>query len=218
MGLSLKFRDLLPQAVVSELDQLVSGVNGWLTQEHKDDGSHADVTADTVTLQGAQVGEMFDLAYTSTRFFAEGAAVWTVSSGNQLFFRGSRIGQMVFVEFNLQGTAIATDTPGSLFIRLPELHALPSRDSSGSPGYHVGGILNWTDIGGGTNGIGLVSAQAQSFSGGVPSTILQLDKCRDSSSASSMFGNWPISANLWIQGSIWFPVERDNVAVPYYGS
>lgn len=215
---SLKFRDQLPDPTARELDQLTAAYNALLQAEHHGDGSHAAMTADSLTLQTARVGEYDNEVFDAIRFFGEGSAVWTVTSSNVLYFRVSRIGQLAFIQFNLQGTTIATDTSGSLFIRVPELHAIPSRDSAGSPGYHTAGILNWSDNQNGTNGIGLVSAQAQSFSGAVPSTLLQLDKCRDGTSASSMFGDWPISNNLWISGSGWFMVEPNNVATPYFGS
>jgi hypothetical protein len=218
MALALKFRDKLPAGVVDELDQLVGAIKGWWSPEHNDDGSHGDVNADSLTLQDGRVGELTDIAFDASRFFAEGASVWTVQSADQSYLRYSRIGQLAFVQFNLQGTGITVDTSGSLFVRLPELHALPTRDSAGSPAYHTGGILNWSDHAGGTNGIGLVSAQAQAFAGAVPSTLLQLDKCIDGTSAASMFGDWPITADLWISGSCWFTVEPNNVAVPYFGS
>lgn len=214
----LRFRSQLPGIVAAELESLVATLRGFLGLEHNDDGTHGDVTADSLTLQGATVGTFDAIAHDSTRFFAEGSAVWTVAAGDQVFFRASRIGQLVFVQFSFESTAITVDTSGSLFIRLPEFHAIPSRDSGGSISYQVGGVLYWNDLTNSKSGMGQVSAIAQDFSNTVPSTLLQLDKMQDGTSAASMFSTWAISANLWIQGSCWFAVEPDNVAVPYYGS
>jgi hypothetical protein len=215
--LDLLFRGQLGETVGAELDHLTASIRGVLSTEHNDDGTHSDVTATSLTLQGATVGTIDEIAHDATRFFAEGSAVWTVSSDDLLYMRTSRIGQLVFVQFSLQTTVITTDTSESLFIRLPEFAAIPGRDSGGSLTYQVGGVLYWSDIEHSTSGMGQVSAIAQDFTNAVPSTLLQLDRMRDGTSASSMFGAWPISNNLTIHGSCWFAVQPDNIAVPFYG-
>lgn len=216
--IDLQFRGELPQSTRDELEQLTARVRGILRSEHNDDGTHGDVTVTSLTVQNAAVGAITALPYDSARYFAEGSSVWTVQEADQLYFRASRIGQLVFVQFNLQETAITTDTSGSLYIRMPEFHAIPARNSGGSPSYQVGGVLEWQDNQAGTSGMGQVSALAQDFSNAVPSTLLQLDRARDATSASSMFSAWPITNNLWIAGSCWFVVEPNNDAVPYFGS
>lgn len=216
--LDLLFRGQLGETVGAELDHLTASIRAVLSTEHNDDGTHSDVTAASLTLQGATVGTIDSLAYDAARFFAEGSAVWTVSSDDLLYLRSSRIGQLVFVQFNLQTTVITTDTSESLFIRLPEFAAIPGRDSGGSVTYQVGGVLYWSDLEHSTSGMGQVSAIAQDFSNAVPSTLLQLDRTKDGTSAASMFSPWPISNNLAIQGSCWFTVQPDNTPVPFYGA
>lgn len=52
MAISLKFRDMIPQWAIDELDQLVSAIRAFLitpTGEHNNDGSHADITANSIT-------------------------------------------------------------------------------------------------------------------------------------------------------------------------
>lgn len=219
MGLGLKFREKLPDDVVGEFDNLFAAVRGFFFSEHNEDGTHSAVVADSVELQGATVGTLTDVAYDASRFFASGASVWTVSSDDQVYFKYSRIGQLVHVAFAFQTMAITVDTSASLYMRLPELHAMAIRASAtGSPAYFIGGVLNWNDITNGTSGMGMVSAQAQAFSGSVPSTIIQLDRCKDGTSAASMFSAWAISANFNFSGSCWFMCEPNNIAVPFYGS
>lgn len=214
----LRFRAQLPEMVAAEFDSFLSAVRGYLGNEHTDTGGHRDVRPESLTLQGATVGTLDTISYDSARYFAEGSAVWAVAAADQVFLRASRIGQLVFVQFSLQGTDLSVDTSGSLFLRLPEFHAIPSRDSGGSPAYQVGGVLSWRDAQNSTAGMGQVSAVAQDFSNDAPSTLLQLDKMRDGTSAASMFSTWAISNDLWIQGSCWFVVEPNNVATPFYGS
>src|SRR5574341_1294247 len=46
---SLGFRELLDFGTVTEMEHQAGKVSGYLLEEHKDDGSHGDVTADSVT-------------------------------------------------------------------------------------------------------------------------------------------------------------------------
>jgi hypothetical protein len=46
---SVTFRDILSASTLQELDQLCSLLQGYLSSQHKADGSHSAVTADTVT-------------------------------------------------------------------------------------------------------------------------------------------------------------------------
>jgi hypothetical protein len=49
---SLTFANLLENATRAELEQLVSLFVGYLSAQHKEDGSHSDITADSVTVAG----------------------------------------------------------------------------------------------------------------------------------------------------------------------
>lgn len=49
--ISLAWRDILPTNVVNELDQLVAGIRSYLFTEHTQEGSHSDVTADSLTVR-----------------------------------------------------------------------------------------------------------------------------------------------------------------------
>lgn len=202
----------------AEFEHLTASISAFAEKEHNGDGTHGDITAASLTLQGARAGEIVSLAYDSGRYVTLDAAVWTVTAANQQYLRASRIGQLVFVQFALEQTTITVDTPSSLYIRLPEMHALPARDIYGSPSYQVGGLLFWYDNQHFTSGMGQVSAQAQDFANTVPSTLLQLDLVKDGTSDASMYHVWPFTNDLRIQGSCWFAVEPNNEAVPFYGA
>lgn len=187
----------------------------FLDQEHNADGSHKDVVADSVTLQGAVVGELIDLPFDARRFSAYGAnCTWTVDSTDQIALRASRIGQLVFVQFRFDGTALAgVDTPDSLEITLPEFHMLPAI-SGATPAALTGGSLLWSDSAAGTNGIGLVQAIAYNFTGTIPATSISLLRQNPASSASQQ---WPMSANFSVNGCCWFITTIDNASTPFYG-
>lgn len=50
MAFEVVFRERLPQEVLDELDQHNATLSGYLDEEHKEDGSHGDVTADSVVV------------------------------------------------------------------------------------------------------------------------------------------------------------------------
>jgi hypothetical protein len=208
MAFGLKFREQLTGAIRDEFEQLVASLNGWSRTEHNGDGSHSDISADSVTLQGAPVGTLIDLPYDATRFFAEPSAVWTVQAGDLDYLKATRIGQIVTVWFRVQNTAITVDAAQDLQIRLPELHAIPVVGVAGSLTQVWGcGMVRWIDGGNLTNGIAFVDAQA-----GGQETYLSLARIDPTTGEST---TWPTTSDLDLYGSICFPVEPNNVATEY---
>src|SRR5690242_7021073 len=49
---SLSFAQMLDNATRQELEQFVSLLTGYLSQQHTDTGAHGDVTASTITVSG----------------------------------------------------------------------------------------------------------------------------------------------------------------------
>src|SRR4051812_14388542 len=84
-------RDQLQQ----DLQRLQTAITAGWGQEHNPDGSHGDVVADSLDLQGAAVGEWVDLPYSAARFDTDGSGVWTVDATDVNYLRMSRIGQIV---------------------------------------------------------------------------------------------------------------------------
>lgn len=215
--ITLKFRDILQSVpgLVDEFDNVLAKVGGLLESQHNDDGSHGDVVAESVSLQGAKVGELISLPYDARRFATYGAnCTWTVDEADQIALRASRIGQLVFVQFRYETTVLAgVDTPDSLEITLPEFHMLPAISGT-SPAALTGGSLLWQDVAAGTNGIGLVQAIAYNFSGTIPATSISLLR---QNPASSTAQQWALSANLFVNGFCWFVTTPDNASTPFYG-
>ena len=50
---TLTFPQQLPEQLRWELELLLAQIQGYLSHEHKGDGSHGDVTADSATVAGA---------------------------------------------------------------------------------------------------------------------------------------------------------------------
>ena len=55
MKLALKFRDVLPVMVREELDQVVATVRAFFGVQHKEDGSHGDLTCDSLVVNGVPI-------------------------------------------------------------------------------------------------------------------------------------------------------------------
>lgn len=197
--------------VQTDLRQMASQVNKSWSTEHTKDGGHADITATSVEIQGAGVGEWIDLPSSAGRFFAEGAAVWTVGAGTVNYLKAMRIGQAVWVMFSIVGSTITVDTPDALYIALPEFQAIATSGSTTSLQTWFGGGLEWADIEHSTVGIGNVDAQAQPISTN-PRTILSLNRITPTNAT---FSVWPITNELSVGGFAMFPVNYNNAALPY---
>jgi len=50
MKLGIQWRHELPPAVLKEIEALIAGLSAWSNEEHTDEGGHADVTAESVTI------------------------------------------------------------------------------------------------------------------------------------------------------------------------
>lgn len=192
-----------------ELLKLKSTVNTIWDIEHNTDGTHGDMSADSLSLQEARVGEIVELPYDSGRYTSVGGT-WTVGSDDQIYLRYSRLGQLVFVEFSLYGTVIAAATPDELIIRVAELAPLRTKteDSPSDTGTtHVVGSLFYQDnIVPANKGSGIVVASTQNI-GGRAATYLSL--------LTYNFAQWPTTTNMVVKGSGVFPLNRNNVLDPF---
>jgi hypothetical protein len=220
---TLRYSDILPSSTADELVSLSGQVGKFAETEHNEDGTHGDITADSVQLQGAAVGEVVDLAHDTARYHVSGGTSWTVSAASggtpsdQVYLRFSRIGQVVFLQFYIQTSEIV-GTPDFLIINIPELHAIPTRHSLGNPAVQIGGVCEWNDVQNGVDGIAEVSVLAENFAGAIPTTSIYLQRYGDDSLDAVRFRPFDASNDFWIYGSVTFFVERDNVATPFFGS
>lgn len=55
---SLGFRELLNDGTIQELEALLGKQSGYLLEEHNDDGSHGDITADSITADTGTIPSM----------------------------------------------------------------------------------------------------------------------------------------------------------------
>ena len=214
---NLRYRDILPSSTGDELDNLNGQLSAFAEQEHNEDGSHGAITADSVTVQGAAMGEVVDLAHDQARYEVNGGTSWTVASEDQVYLRFSRIAQTVFLQFFIQ-TSVVVGDPDFLIINLPELHAIPTRHSLGNPASQVAGICEWNDVTAGTTGIAEVAVIAENFSGPHPTTAIYLQRYGDNALDEINFVPFPATTELWIYGSVTFFVERDNSPHTFFGS
>lgn len=209
MSIGLLNRESLPPTTLSELDNLTTSLTAYLDAQHNQDGTHGDVTADTLELQGAQVGVWFDLPYSAARFQASvGGSVWTVTAANQVYLKAMRIGQLAHVMFQLNASTITVGATG-LLLWLPEFTCLPVGQQAAASTPYVGGIATWANVPAGTNGLSAVTAYAlpPASANGKSRTVLAIDQFGP---VNATFANFPVTADLNIIGSCWFPVTPNN--------
>jgi hypothetical protein len=210
---SLRYLDILPVTTGDEISSLCGQVSKFAEQQHNADGTHGAVTADSVQLQGALAGEVIDLPFDAARYDRIGGTSWTVSSGDQIYLRYTRIGQLVFLNFNIS-TSVIVGTPDTLVIRIPELHAIPTVPvGSSTPVVQGSGLCEWNDVEHGTDGSAQAIAIASDFGGVNPSTYLYLERLD-----ATGFVPFVASTDFGILGSLTFFVERDNMPHTFFGS
>ena len=215
MAINVNYRDGLDQQTVTELDNTTAHITGFLRQEHNADGSHADVTANSLSLGGAPVGEWVDIPYAAARYTTVDAAVWTVQEADVQYLKVARVGSIAFVCFRVVNTAITVDTAtNGLYIFLQQLNTFPRStnfsDPTLSPPFGIG-MIEWSRNNGGSGmqGLAYIDAYSSRFvlgSGGAGVT-LELTYINPSTGKPA---SWPIDTYDYIHGQIWFPLTPNN--------
>lgn len=205
-----------------QLQQLTSAINiGW-NQEHNSDGSHGDVVADSLDLQGGAVGEVVDLPFDAARYKVYGAGVWTVTAANQISLRYIRCGQIVVVQFMIADSVLSgTDAVDDIVIQLPELHALPS--ANGNTIFCCGtfqAFMTAVTLATATSRpqvanegvVGNVLTYFADFGSSVPSTGIAMEPY------STQTRQWSLGTGFTIHGFAVFFLNQNNAANPFKGT
>lgn len=113
------------QPIVKELDGLAAVYNGLLDEQHNDDGSHSDITADTVEANSflvrgdmANLGEWFSPGFKTTYFTGNNSMTWTVARADVQVFKYTIIGTTMIVAFTILGSTVAGTPSTALQISL----------------------------------------------------------------------------------------------------
>jgi hypothetical protein len=206
----LKFRDTLPPEVLHELEQYNANLNQYIYREHDENGKHTDVTADSVSLQGANIGEVVDLPYSSVRYTTGGSGTWTVEQTDQSFLRYVRVGQMVVLNFALGNTVISVDTPtDDLIINLPEFQAITGKATSGGIYLAANGVASYANTTEAVTGFCRAYVEAVNVAGFMPYTRVGLYGMQVT------FAALPVTISFW--GTLTFFIQPNNTAVSFSG-
>lgn len=187
---------------------------GWNTN-HNSDGTHADVEASSLSLQGARAGEFTDLNYWSSRFgtFIALGTGWIVESKDVNYLRWSRVGQLAFLQFSIYNSSVQGIPITELLIDLPEVNARQVDPNLLGTIAQNGGSLSWTDADGTGIGYCYISVNVAT-----KSTALFLDKIHTVAGAASGPRSWQVGANnVNVNGSIYFMLEASNTRRNYGG-
>jgi len=110
--------------------------------------------------------------------------------------------------FQIDASAI-TVAPTGLFIWLPEFTCLPVGRQAAVSTPYTGGVATWANVAAGTAGLTAVTAYAlpPATADGKSRTVLAIDQFGP---VNATFANFPVTANLNVIGSCWFPVTPNN--------
>ena len=203
MGFTLKFREQLIDPVLSELENLSAAITGWVTKEHNLDGTHGDMTADSLNLQGGPTGEVVNVPKSDLLFSNSGAGTWTVSDTDFQYFRYVRVGQLLYVHFHIIASSLSSATT-SLYITLPGFYLYPEVNGNGT--FFQNFSMDWTEPTATTSGVGVINITQQD-------TGLRLGLSKGSSAGGSIgTGNWTTNVNdIYIRANIGIFLNRNNV-------
>lgn len=132
MNIPFNFRAQV-EAVSVELAQTISGIIAAVTAswnvEHNESGTHGTVTADNVTTRGAffeksrraGMGYMTDVLpnHDPSRYTASGSMTWTVQAADVIYYKYTRVGNLVLLIFHIGGTDIGGVVSTTLYLPLP---------------------------------------------------------------------------------------------------
>lgn len=213
--IKLKFSDLLPEAVKNEFEQLSASLKAFLLKGHNEDGTHGDIVADSLTIQGGQLGVYYDLPYDAARYVTDtGTVTWTVAEAGQTLLRAMRVGSRVEVLFDVTGTLAsgAGDKAGAVIIRLPEFFIRAFNEK--------GAFLDFSyvNLGAGSNatdGSFPTKAWATTFlTRGVAGIYIERFNKIERLGASTMYGNYP-NESTRVTGMAVFESSLNNEPVSY---
>lgn len=125
MKLGVAFREHLEgisTMLVQELDRAYAVIRATWNVEHRSDGSHGAVIADSYTERGrtTMIGEWADVPFSSSNYGASGSMTWSVTSGDVLTNRKMRAGNTLWWTFALASTTVGGVVSTELQIALPD--------------------------------------------------------------------------------------------------
>lgn len=187
---SLKYFIDLPVKVGDELQQLVAGINTYLQREHKVDGAHGAITADSVTLGSGMIGEWVDVPLSVDMFDTDSSDVtWTVDpTDNQNGIQYCLCGSLAIVQFYIVGTlsTVSADKATEIFITIPGVNAQKYKRTGN------GGVIIYNNLGAANNNTdGHFPIDILSEYGGGPLKLaLNRFNAIERGGASTQYGNW----------------------------
>lgn len=121
----LKYLAELQDSVRQEFEQLVNALRGYVIVEHNDDGTHSDVTADSVASANGYhehnrlvgMGEWVPLNVAASDLESDSGS-WTFTLTNYSI-RYMRVGKSITIQVTIFNNAEVTGTPEFLRIKLP---------------------------------------------------------------------------------------------------
>ncbi len=118
--------DACPSSVRSELHSFYSLLQGWLGIDHKSNGQHADVVADSVSSvdgftefgRDDVLGVAVDVPWSPSNFSASGAMTWAPTSA-QAYVQACRIGNLMYLSGEVALTNVGGVASTELLVLIP---------------------------------------------------------------------------------------------------
>lgn len=118
---TIPFLEQVGEPLRRMLSKFVVGLSEFVKKEHKDDGSHGAITADSITERGRTTpqGEWIDVPYNAANFTGNGTMTWTVDAADVSNFRYMLIGKTLFVDGIFNTTSVTAPLNTMLKVKIP---------------------------------------------------------------------------------------------------
>lgn len=195
-----------------DVAQLTTAISAGWSKQHNIDGTHSDITADSLTLNNKKVGEIVNLDFNPSRFTtSNGHSTWTVTQTSTSYLRYVQIGHLVTLQFAFPSSVVAGSpgNPTALKIAVPEfnLSNIPNTDQVAVFTFQVGGATRWIEsTAGAESDRGLGDNRIRSTdTGGLPTpgAVIELHK----STSGAALASYSFGSNLEAVGHISFLVR-----------
>lgn len=194
--------DQCPESVQLELKQFYSLLQGWLSVDHKPDGTHKNVRADSVASTAGftefgrddVLGVAVDIYWTPSNYSASGAMTWAPTTAQQASLQACRIGNLMYLTGEVDSTNVGGVADVSLYVKIPFVIQNDGVASDFVVAAPASGTLVYSDAGGAVSS-GWCRAQAGS-------KYIELRK---------FVGNWTITAanDTTVLFSIVCPIKQN---------
>lgn len=142
-------RGVMPQSVTDEFEKFTGKLKGLWLNQHKEDGTHGTLIADSIVVNGFPMEQVVDVPYDAnnfTPFETPFGGAWSVPTDGHYLLRYYCVGRVAFVQFSFVNSTVTAGNPAQLTFNIKDLTPMLSKGPTGySSAYQYRtGFFEWS--------------------------------------------------------------------------